>query len=104
MSELIEKLRAHGEHAVSYSFHKSRELSRDAAYEIVRLQARVERLEGAVQHNLDCVHAREARVEALEGVRQAAQVFLDAHDTGDDATTELELLDQSLADSEQEDK
>jgi len=39
----------------------------------------------------------QARVEALEGVRQAAQVFLDAHDTGDDATTELELLDQSLA-------
>jgi len=43
----------------------------------------------------------QARVEALEGVRQAAQVFLDAHDTGDDATTELELLDQSLAATEQ---
>jgi len=44
----------------------------------------------------------QARIEELEGVRQAAQVFLDAHDTGDDATTELELLDQSLADTGQE--
>ena len=80
MSELIEKLRAHGEHAVSYSFHKSRELSRDAAYEIVRLQARVERLEGAVQHNLDCVHAREARVEALEAAIADAMHCLNEHD------------------------
>jgi len=124
MSDLIKRLRDHGENAVSYPFHKSRELSRNAADEIERLQSamqyagaelgkareriaeleadlevkthqhkrdlaeynrvatKVERLEGAVQHNLDCVHAREARIEKLEAEARwrANGAFLDKPD------------------------
>jgi len=46
LHDLIKRLRDHGENAVSYPFHKSRELSRDAAYEVERLRARVAELEG----------------------------------------------------------
>ena len=39
----------------------------------------------------------EARVERLRAVVEAAKIFLAQHDNGDDATSELELLDEALA-------
>jgi len=73
MSDLIERLRDHGEHAVSYSFHKSRELSRNAADEIERLTAELEHMTGCrdTQHSIACnldeeTKRLQARVEVLK--------------------------------------
>ena len=48
------------------------------------------------------VEGLQARIDELESVRDAARVFMYQHDNGDDATAELELLDQALANSEAE--
>jgi len=58
---------------------KTHRHKRDLA-EYNRVATEVERLEGAVQHNLDCVHAREARIETLEAAIDDAMPCLDEHD------------------------
>lgn len=66
MGDLIKKLRDHGEGDVSYSYHRSREMSREAAYEIVRLRDALE-----IER---CISA--ARIAELESDLDAAEEYI----------------------------
>jgi len=56
-------------------------------------------------HNqADLIESQAAEIERLGAVVDAAKVFMHQHDGGDDATTELELLDEALAALEKNDE
>lgn len=71
--------------------------AKDCRKEIERLTADNEMLRDELEQQY-------ARVETLEAVVDAAKIFLAQHDSGDDATSELELLDEALAALESDDE
>ena len=72
-----------------------------AAY-LLKLEADSKGWESDWTKAMHRVEGLQARIDELESVRDAARVFMYQHDNGDDATAELELLDQALANSEAE--